>query len=105
MPNWNTRDISFTPAWDLQAIQWLRAALPGIPVIAEANTWPILYGWGNRYAVYTGLPAVIGWDWHQRQQRMALPDSGVTARNRGAGAGLQHARSGRSPCDSQSIQG
>jgi uncharacterized membrane protein len=41
--------------------------IPGSPVVLEANTG--LYKWGSRVSIYTGLPTVAGWDWHQRQQR------------------------------------
>jgi YYY domain-containing protein len=62
----------FPLAPDGEAIRWMQHTLVGSPVIAEVNTAPTLYGWGNRYAVFTGNPAVVGWDWHQRQQRPIL---------------------------------
>ena len=54
-------------ASDLEAIRWLQAEVPGSPVVLEAATPE--YRWGGRVSIYTGLPSVVGWKWHQEQQR------------------------------------
>lgn len=68
----------FSLSGDRQAITWLNQNVRGMPVILEANT-PI-YRWGSRISIYTGLPTVIGWDWHQKQQRSILPGDLVDRR-------------------------
>ena len=63
---------------DKLAIEWLLDNVEGSPVVVEAN--PSLYSWGSRVSMFTGLPSIIGWDWHQKQQRAILPQDIIDRR-------------------------
>ena len=53
--------------WDYDAIRWLQDNVSGTPVVLEGHGSQ--YCWNSRISQYTGLPTVLGWPWHQQQQR------------------------------------
>jgi Chlor_Arch_YYY domain len=55
---------------DAAAIDWLRRNARGTPIILEAHQPS--YQWASRIATFTGLPTLLGWEWHQIQQRSAV---------------------------------
>lgn len=57
---------------DYNVIRWLQENVEGTPVLMEAQS-EREYLWGSRMSIYTGMPSVIGWNWHQRQQRTFNP--------------------------------
>ena len=61
------RETPITLRWDADAIRWLQDNVAGTPVVLEAHGDQ--YRWNGRISVYTGLPTVLGWPWHQTQQR------------------------------------
>jgi uncharacterized membrane protein len=70
VPMLNAQPLQF--ADDLEAINWMNEHIPGTPTIVEAAFGTYRCN-GSRYSINTGLPAVIGWVRHERQQR-AAPD-------------------------------
>jgi uncharacterized membrane protein len=71
--HWDGQDMDLSQ--DYRAIRWLQDNVVASPVIVEGHAPE--YRWGARFTIYTGLPSVIGWNWHQRQQRALTPDTWV----------------------------
>jgi uncharacterized membrane protein len=71
-----TVDLSY----DYDAIRWMQQYIEGTPVIAEAHGSNPYRSASSRVSMYTGLPSIVGWDWHQRQQRAVMPASLVSSR-------------------------
>jgi YYY domain-containing protein len=62
---------------DAAAIAWLQQNVAGTPAILEAHLPS--YQWAGRVAANTGLPTLLGWEWHQIQQRNVAGASPVIA--------------------------
>lgn len=62
---------------DAGVIDWLRRNARGTPIILEAHQPS--YQWAGRIATFTGLPTILGWEWHQIQQRSAVNAGPVIA--------------------------
>lgn len=56
---------------DLALIEWVRANVAGDANLVEMSGEA--YGWNTRVADLTGIPTVVGWTWHQIQQRQGTP--------------------------------
>jgi YYY domain-containing protein len=78
---WAEKGRQFPLAEDAEAIEWMRAHIAGTPIILEAQTDP--YRWAGRISTYTGLPTLLGWSWHEYQQRsVALANRVIDSRLR-----------------------
>jgi YYY domain-containing protein len=69
-PSQGGQEISLSG--DYAAILWMQDNIQGSPVILE-GLGHREYLWANRVSIYTGLPSVVGWRWHEVQQYAALP--------------------------------
>jgi uncharacterized membrane protein len=74
--HWDGQDMELSE--DYNAIRWMQDNVQGSPVIVEANCTE--YRWCTRFTIYTGLPGVVGWNFHQRQQRALVPPNLITDR-------------------------
>ena len=66
------RGAEIRTAADYRVIRWMQENIEGSPTIMEAQA-DREYLWGGRISIYTGLPSVAAWRWHQVQQRMVMP--------------------------------
>jgi uncharacterized membrane protein len=72
------QDYSFRDEYD--ALIWMQDNIKGTPVVAESAAAPEYRSLRNRVTTYTGLPALIGYNYHEKQQRSILPPDVVDRR-------------------------
>jgi YYY domain-containing protein len=78
--NYAGESVTISLANDYEALRWMQSNIEGSPIVAEAHSSNPYRSIANRVTMYTGLPAIVGWDWHQRQQRAVLPGSMISNR-------------------------
>ena len=64
------QEQQFSLSSDRDMLKWLIQNVQGTPVILEATGDQ--YRWNGRVSAYTGFPTVLGWPWHQTQQKPYL---------------------------------
>jgi len=69
--------IDLSSSYD--AINWLNTNIEGNPIIVENSGE--LYTWSSVISINTGLPSVLGWDWHEKQQR-SLDSNSISLRSK-----------------------
>jgi YYY domain-containing protein len=77
-----THDLFYTTGQislkdDYSIIRWMQENVVGTPIIMEGREIASEYTWTARVAINTGLPSVLGWRFHQTQQRTFVPLSQV----------------------------
>jgi YYY domain-containing protein len=63
---------------DYDAMHYLQDYVEGSPVIIEGHSSE--YRWGSRFSIHTGLPTIIGWNWHIRQHNSLLDGAFIEKR-------------------------
>ncbi len=81
---YSERDKNMDLSQDFRAIRWMQDNVKGSPVILEGAPAGVQYTWFSRFSIYTGLPTVVGWQWHQEQQRTMMPQGIVAQRGQEA---------------------
>jgi uncharacterized membrane protein len=72
--SWGENGVNFSFSEDADGIAWLRANVTGTPVLLEAHAEA--YRWITRIATHTGMQSLMGWPWHEQQQR-SVADAGI----------------------------
>lgn len=65
--------VPFPLSEDHAMIRWLQTHVEGTPTIVEGLGPDPRYRWVGRISIYTGLPSILGWKFHQTQQRTLDP--------------------------------
>ncbi len=66
--------LNMTYPYDYEAIKWFRE-IQGTQVVLEATGYT--GGWNSYISAFTGLPTVLGWEWHEYQWRMNLEEINI----------------------------